>query len=96
MCGDLALVESFVVLPRALYPQRPVTEMSRVFHQKPVIAAVRGQSHGQQLEVFPPKPGHLERFILYIIIAHHRHHSSKTGKANWADNVPCHSWTGSE
>jgi hypothetical protein len=30
MCGELALVDSLIVLPRVLYPQRPIAQMPRV------------------------------------------------------------------
>lgn len=59
MCCHLAFIESFVLLPGALNPQRPVAEVPRVLHQEPVVAAVRGQAHRQQLKVLSPKPGYL-------------------------------------
>lgn len=59
MGGNLALVQSFVLLASVLYPQRPVAEVARVLHQEPVVAAVRGQADRQQLVVFPPEPRYL-------------------------------------
>uniref|UniRef100_A0A2M4DNB1 Putative secreted protein n=1 Tax=Anopheles darlingi TaxID=43151 RepID=A0A2M4DNB1_ANODA len=58
MGGNLALVQSFVVLAGILYPERPVAKVTRVLHQKPVVATVRRQADRQQLVVFPAEPGH--------------------------------------
>ena len=62
MGGNLALVQSFVLLAGVLYPQRPVAEVARMLDQEPVVATVRRQADRQQLVVFPPEPGHLQKW----------------------------------
>jgi hypothetical protein len=45
MCGELALVNPLVVLPRVLYPQRPIAQMPRVLDEKSIVAAIRTKSN---------------------------------------------------
>lgn len=61
MRGQLALVQAAIVVAHRLDAQRPMAHVPRMLHQKPLVAAVRRQADGQQLEVAPPNPGHGRR-----------------------------------